>query len=268
MTSEYIRRGIALLALAIAVASVYVVYERTRACARPIAYTVGTIDPRFGLNKEAFTVHLKKAATLWNTAAGKELFVYDPEGSLPVHLIFDERQQTANLGKEIQNEQKLHNARSAELSLARSAYESDARAYEEEVRYWNARGGAPKNVYQSLEQKRLALMATQDRLNAEVAALNADVRALNQDVAAYNADAGGTFEQGAYHADRFEHYIHVYEFANETQLVRLVAHEFGHALGLDHAVDPKAIMHPLNTGTSLALSAEDKASLTALCGLK
>jgi Zn-dependent peptidase ImmA (M78 family) len=136
------------------------------------------------------------------------------------------------------------------------------------VAYWNARGGAPKSTYQSLEQKRLALVATQEKLSAEVAALNAEVRTLNQEVSDYNADAGDTFEQGAYHRDRFKQYIHVYEFANETQLVRLVAHEFGHALGLEHGTDEDSIMHPLNTSTSLALSVEDRAALQKLCGLK
>jgi hypothetical protein len=267
MTSEYLRRGTVLLVLVVAVAGVYITYERARACARPILYTVGTIDPRFGLREEAFINHLNRAATLWNKAAGRELFVYDPEGSLPVHLIFDERQQTANLGKEIQAAQKLHSERAAGLARARSVYENEARSYEQDVAYWNARGGAPKSTYQVLEQKRRELVATGERLNAEVAALNAEVRQLNQEVSAYNVDAGDTFEQGAYHVDRFKQYIHVYEFSNETQLVRLVAHELGHALGLDHAADPEAIMHPLNKSTSLALSKEDRAALTALCGL-
>ena len=265
-------------------------------CEKPIVYSIGAFDERFGVSKSDFETMLKQAATLWNTEAGRELITYKAEGGIPVNLVYSEHQQAANLGKTITTEQQGYNAKKKEVEesqgryqtmLARydsrnAAYEKRSAAYERDVDTWNARGGAPPAEYERLNQEKAYLKKEEaalnalgadlndlvDQLNARVDELNALAAKTNSKVNEYNGAVGDDFDQGTYIEDAEGKRINIYEFMDRTELKRVLAHEFGHALGFDHVENPESIMYSYNVGTALTLSAEDKAEYLRVCRVK
>src|SRR3989344_4507341 len=91
----------ALLWILLLGAAGYVAYDRLVPCKAPVAYSVGAYDIRFGISKEELLSAAKEAAAVWNTAAGKELFVYRSEGGMPINLVYDNRQATTQKTNQI-----------------------------------------------------------------------------------------------------------------------------------------------------------------------
>ena len=110
-----------------------------------------------------------------------------------------------------------------------------------------------------------------DDINALVSVINRLVSELNLDVDKYNTvsgQRGEEFQEGIYKIDATGQEIDIYEFDNQTQLVRVLTHEMGHALDLEHSDDPTAIMYRLNQASNEKLSQSDIDSLKAKCGVK
>lgn len=280
-------------------------YARLNAqpCSEPIKYSLGTIDEGFKLSNEQFLVDINQAADVWSSAINKNLFEYDPEAKLKISLVYDYRQQSTDelkkLGLNIENTQESYNeirtryqTMKSEYELKKPAldaeikdYEKKQNAYNQKVAYWNNNGGAPKKEYQELQKEKSALdaqrsqIATQqdnlnkliDDLNNLVNALNLLAKNLNLNISEYNnvgTSRGSQFEEGVYVEDSSGKRIDIFEFENQTQLIRLLAHELGHALGIDHVDDENAIMYKLNSGDNLALAAADLTELVRLCRVK
>ncbi len=265
-------------------------------CSEPITYSVTSFDPRFGITEAEFADALADAASLLNEAAGKELVIAAADGDISVELVYGEEQQAAQLGERIDGEQAAYDAKRDEVEALRSVYvreeraydaaeasfERKATAYEAEVEYWNARGGAPAGEYEQLQRKgrelereQQQLAADADRVNAlaeeintQVEELNALARVLNAKVSVYNKQAGEEFDQGRYISDAQGERILIYEFTNGTELRRVLAHEFGHALGMDHVENPESILYSFNIGTELELTSEDVSELRSVCRLE
>ena len=246
----------------------YAVYHANPApCSTPIEYSLGTFDPRFGESRANFLTAVASAAKLWDNAAGRELFTYVKGGALKINLIYDSRQAATNLGKKISAEQTAYDAQKRTLDALRAQYENDTQQYETQVAYWNARGGAPASVYATLESMRQKLNNEADTINTDTAALNAMAAQTNAKVGTYNTAAGTDFNEGEYIRDSSGSRINVYQFENQDKLVRVLAHELGHALGLAHNTDPNAIMYAYNQGTAEKLTAADVNELKTLCHL-
>src|SRR5262245_22435004 len=101
------RRG-GWLAVLVVVAAVAVgaalVWQRTHGpCARPIAYRVDRVDPRFGVTADEVRDAVRRAEALWRGAAGRDLFVETPSAALVVSLVYDERQQTTQASQRLQH---------------------------------------------------------------------------------------------------------------------------------------------------------------------
>jgi hypothetical protein len=293
-----------LLLFAALSASAYVLYEPvteylTPPCTKPIEYSIGTYDKRFGVSESQFKLALIHAASVWNTEAGKTLITLadaDSKEVMPVSLVYSEVQKATELGKNISAEQAEYDAKKAEVNRIRdsfsatkeayerktTAYERAVKSYEKDVAYWNERGGAPPDEYaklkakaDALERDRRALNAEADEVNAfagkintAVAELNGIAKKINAKVGTYNKQAGEDFEQGHYVSDADGERIEIYEMKNVADLERVLTHEFGHALGLGHVENPDSIMYSFNIGEGLELSEEDKAELRSVCKLE
>jgi uncharacterized phage infection (PIP) family protein YhgE len=270
-------------------------------CAQPITYSIGSIDPRFGVSTSSLITALQKATALWSDAAGKPLFAYAEKGELQINLVYDERQSSTDklkkLGYTISSDQASYNklkeqlaeqktlldSKQADITKLKAEIEKKTTSYEQEVQTWNRRGGATPEAYQKLETERKnlnsqaqqlqtmvdAYNALVDQVNALVAVINRIASSLNLKVDQANAVTGGLskeFEEGEYVSDQSGVRITIYEFDSPERLHRVLTHEFGHALGLEHVDDPKAIMYYLNKDQATALSSSDLQALRALCG--
>lgn len=271
-------------------------------CEKSIGYSLGRFDTQFGVSKEEFKNYINQAEQVWEKAIGRDIFIYDPDASLKINLIYDQRQLTTiqkqrtefglsaveEVFKELDNKFNLFKAQydgavsSYEEALTR--FKQRQSAYDAEVSFWNKKGGAPKEKYDSLNAERQYLNTEAQRLNAQTIYINDMANQLNillkernikaaqyNSVAeSYNKKYGGglEFNQAEYLRDGRKGQINVYQFGNKEDLILALTHEFGHALGMDHTENPKSIMYYLtgaNTETTLAPTTEDLAELKRVC---
>lgn len=257
-----------LVVIAVAGSGVYHEYQITRPCVQPVAFSLGAIDPKFGVTNDVVLTQAKAAIAIWNQAAGKSVLVYDPNAKMKVNFIYDEREENAKLGLDITRQEASADAARAALEARRQQYVVEQAAFNAKVKAINARGGATPGEAAQLNAERASLQTTANSINAAAITFNNSVSALNATVREYNLLAGHSFEEGQYVRDSNGERINIFEFTDTLQLERVLAHEFGHAIGLDHNDDPNAIMYAKNESGNLKPTEADLAALTALCGLK
>jgi hypothetical protein len=247
-----------------------VAYARRRAalpCARPIQYSVGTVDPRFGVTTEALKHDANAATAIWNQAAGRELFSYDPTSSLKVNLVYDTRQKHVAVGAALDAEDAEHQAARKVLDALQYQVIEQQDSYNSDLRALTVRGGITPDERQAFETRRAAIQSLSDSLRRGVMAFNDSNAALRSKVDRFNEDAGKTFTAGRFVRDSTGERIDVFRFTSDTELIRLLAHELGHALGLDHNDDSTSIMYMMDERGNLTASEADLRSLRKLCGM-
>lgn len=274
-------------------------YQTTKyICPIPIEYRLGVIDKSFDFSADEARLAIEAAERVWEDAIGADIFSYNEQADFVINFVFDDRQATADaqttdrqrldtiaeqneqFRQEIASLQASYEAEQVEFDAQRQVYEADLEEYNTRVTQINDRGGAGPAIFAELESERSRLDATSNRLRAEADDLsnlaqqlntlssegNQLIESYNREVQAYNRQYGESheFTQGDYRGGE----INVYKFSNDAELVSVVAHEFGHALGIDHVEEPDALMYYLLNGQlsqTVELAPSDIAAYQTTC---
>lgn len=268
-------------------------------CEEPLKYTLGAIDERFGISETEVLAAMAQAEAVWEKDSGKNLFEYDKEFGLPVQFIYDERQEKTQAGKDLQerldglkvaeseSEVKAQIAKyeqaKKEYEQTRVAYEKEAATYNNRVERINKSGGATESQqkelqaeYEALQDRFQKLESARQKVNSLVTTTNQHISKNQTLVEAYNSEVttfqdqyggeGEVFDQGVYTGSD----IAIYQYDDTPRLVLVLAHEMGHALGIDHVEQSEALMYYLMRDqevTTLRLHEKDKEALANVCQL-
>lgn len=269
-------------------------------CNVPIKITLGEIDPRFKLKNETILKELNIASSVWEKEETKELFVFDgkSKSKVIVNFVYDERQletvestkakvaleagwdsyesliaQRKTLATRYDNLQSSYETGIKSYNTRLSTYENMVREWnrkqgsEAEFKALKAEGAAIKQLFSNLEKQRLSINSLADQINK----FNNDIKSLYDKLVNQTNEYNHLFSSddpitvGEYDGT---YYINIYQYTDLAQLRITLAHELGHALGMDHTENERSIMYPLQSkqiGETLVLTTEDKAELHRVC---
>lgn len=279
------------LVLVTAVSAVTLLYSYSvvTPCQVPIRFSIGSIDPVFAMTDTELQAAVTDALAVWEPLSDRTLFVYDEQAPLMVNLIFDERHerfQTKEMWQAELNQlesrfrtaeeqfaaaEQRYNQLVAELRTAEGQYTEAVAA----VRTAEAAGESAEVINRliaSVVALESVVNQAVDETNTAVAAMNDLVDGVNQAARLYNEEAEaynrqfGTseeFTQGDFTRDS----INIYTFQDRVELTRVLAHEFGHALGLEHVEGEDSIMYYMVSAQTVParLSHLDKAEFYRVC---
>jgi len=264
-------------------------------CKETMGYKIGTFDARFGISKEQFIQEVDIAGNVWGDTLGKKLFTYNENGTLTINLIYDERQaktDTINsLAMQIENskstattlrttyeqEKVIYHGDEEQLTKESDAFQERYKIYKDKVSIYNAQGGAPRSEYdamvaeltalketaKSLETRRTILITYMDSINARVSRYNELVVDINSLIKQSNSLGGQEFTEGRFIPST--NTVDIFQYNNLLKLHRVITHELGHVLGINHNENVYSIMYSVNSATTTILSSQDVQDLFRVC---
>lgn len=236
-----------------------------------LRFRVDQVDPGFGLSREEVIQLSREAVEIWHRGTGRDdLMIYDENAKLAIKLIYDQRQQEYNalkqttqklLQDEAQYQRQAENLSSSKQyidqqhqRLAQQRIQLEAEL--QQLLQQRNQPGLSAYEQQQLHQQFEAFQQRTEQFQREANYLQQQQLAFNNQVSSYQSNvkqhennitlAQQRFPPREFHKGIFNgHEIHVYQFAAKADLRLTLAHELGHALGLDHHDNPEALMYPV-----------------------
>ena len=290
-----------ILILILLILSLWFVFTNYYPCLEPLKYSIGTIDKSFKINKQKAVTVAKKAEKIWERSTGLNLLEYDQNAKLKLNFHYDQRQKNFDTAqrqeRKINKSQKVieskknqyksklakYNTQLIQYREIRTRYQQDSLQLNKEILYWNSNGGAPKDIYDDLQKQQNLLdnqythiKKIEDNLNTFAKQLELESQNLNTIIKNYNKTIDNfnntfnktkEFDQGDYDSGN----INLYYFENQDDLIMLIAHEMGHALGLEHVQNKKSLMYYLmkdQNKKNFTLTKEDIEELNRVCHIE
>jgi hypothetical protein len=260
-------------------------------CQVPIGWRIGELDPAFDLTREEAEAAGRRAAALWNDAVGQTLFVYDDAKGFPINFSYDERQQEilraallerniASYDQEIENRLAVLQFQDEALrqQLQQFAQEKEELAADITALQHQLIGDVPPQRRLDLEQQWRQLAQRQKDLQAEAERLKGDQRRLQREQHDINAiirerndllpaahRAPVIREVGLMEIHEGQRTMTIFAFQSQKDLVLTMAHEFGHALGLDHTEAADSLMYIAISPSQQGITEADIAAFRRQC---
>jgi predicted Zn-dependent protease len=254
----------------------YLARDFNKDCSLSRTYKVIKFDPRFGISKGELRLALINAGALWNKALGKKVFreVFNKDADIDISLEYTEGLKVYLKAKEMLSKGLEINLDYDEFSEIQRKQREHGNDLKEKIIDINKKISEFDREIQLLQSQGRLTQTRRNYILSEMNRLRNDSRKINQEVHDFNANS--TFmndwagiinnkqkgfreelsflnkmkkngidyhEAGLYRRLGDKEDIYLKLFSNKQELKAVIAHEFGHALGLGHIKDPNSIMY-------------------------